>query len=59
MIRFSYQCPYCWEEISAQIDAQNGSDAFIEDCKVCCNPLEFIYEIQAEQLISLDVKIIQ
>jgi len=59
MLSFTYQCPYCWEEINSQIDAQNGSDSFIEDCKVCCNPLEFTYEIQAEQLISIEVNIIQ
>lgn len=59
MIPFSYQCPYCWEKINSQIDARNGSDAFIEDCIVCCNPLEFHYEIEAETLISLEVRIIQ
>lgn len=59
MISFSYQCPYCWEKNDSQIDARSGSDTFIEDCEVCCNPLEFRYEIQDEQLISLEVNIIQ
>lgn len=59
MISFRYQCPYCWEEIDSQIDARNGSDMYVEDCEVCCNPLEFHYVIQGEQLTSLEVKLVQ
>ncbi|MEZ4858530.1 MAG: CPXCG motif-containing cysteine-rich protein [Flavobacteriaceae bacterium] len=34
-----FQCPYCWEEISMLIDA-SVSQTYVEDCEVCCNPIE-------------------
>jgi transcription elongation factor Elf1 len=35
-----FQCPYCWEEISMLLDVSVGSQKYIEDCEVCCNPIE-------------------
>ncbi len=34
------QCPYCGERIEIQIDASAGEQAYIEDCSVCCRPIE-------------------
>lgn len=33
------QCPYCWEEITLQLDASAGSQHYTEDCHVCCQPI--------------------
>lgn len=33
------QCPYCWEEIELDIDASGGSQTYVEDCQVCCQPI--------------------
>lgn len=33
-------CPYCGEPIELQVDASSGSQAYIEDCSVCCRPIE-------------------
>ncbi|WP_046756576.1 CPXCG motif-containing cysteine-rich protein [Kordia jejudonensis] len=35
-----FQCPYCWEEISMLIDTSVRTQKYIEDCEVCCNPIE-------------------
>ena len=35
-----FQCPYCWEEISMLLDVSVSSQQYIEDCEVCCNPIE-------------------
>lgn len=35
-----FQCPYCWEEISIILDASVPNQTYIEDCEVCCNPIE-------------------
>ncbi len=35
-----FQCPYCWEEISMLIDTSVQAQKYIEDCEVCCNPIE-------------------
>ena len=34
------QCPYCGEWIEIQIDVSAGEQAYIEDCSVCCRPIE-------------------
>lgn len=34
------QCPYCGESIGLQIDSSGGEQAYIEDCSVCCRPIE-------------------
>ena len=33
------QCPYCGEPISILIDCSAGSQEYIEDCQVCCRPI--------------------
>jgi len=33
-------CPYCGELISVAVDTSAGEQAYIEDCQVCCRPIE-------------------
>lgn len=33
-------CPYCGEWIELQLDASAGAQAYVEDCSVCCRPIE-------------------
>lgn len=40
MNEYFFQCPYCWEEISMLIDTSVNTQKYIEDCEVCCNPIE-------------------
>ena len=35
-----FQCPYCWEEISMLFDSSIHNQTYIEDCEICCNPIE-------------------
>lgn len=32
-------CPYCGESIELLIDASAGDQSYIEDCQVCCKPI--------------------
>ena len=34
------QCPYCGESIEFAIDTSGGEQAYIEDCQVCCRPID-------------------
>ncbi len=36
-----FQCPYCWERVSVLIDETIVEQSYIEDCEVCCRPIEF------------------
>ncbi len=47
-----FQCPHCWETISVLLDPSVGSQKYIEDCEVCCNPLEMEVRFEAGELIG-------
>ena len=32
-------CPHCWQQISMLLDPAH-SQTYVEDCEVCCNPIE-------------------
>lgn len=54
-----FQCPYCWEEVSILLDTSVSNQTYIEDCEVCCNPLEFSVKFENEQLTSFSVQQIE
>lgn len=33
-------CPYCGEPISVLVDPSVSEQTYIEDCSVCCQPME-------------------
>ena len=33
-------CPYCGEAFETSADASAGSCTYVEDCQVCCQPME-------------------
>ena len=38
-----FTCPHCGERISMLLDLSSGYQRYIEDCEVCCNPIEISY----------------
>ena len=37
----SIDCPYCGEPIVVEIESTDEAQRYIEDCQVCCRPIEF------------------
>ena len=37
----SVYCPYCGEPISVLLNPEDVGLDYIEDCQVCCRPIEF------------------
>ncbi len=33
------ECPYCGERIVLLVDGSAGAQDYIEDCQVCCRPM--------------------
>lgn len=33
-------CPYCGEPFEAELDLSAGGQDYVEDCPVCCRPIE-------------------
>jgi len=58
MEEYFFQCPYCWEEISMLLEPSSTEQQYIEDCEVCCSPIqiEFIFdkELQSFSACSLE-----
>ena len=42
------QCPYCGESFETAVDWSAGSFRYIEDCHVCCQPIELAGDIDDE-----------
>ena len=36
----SVSCPYCGEAFETRVDVSAGSASYIEDCQICCQPIE-------------------
>ena len=51
-----FQCPYCWETISMLIDASVAEQFYIEDCEICCNPLELHVVFKNNTLLQFNIR---
>jgi len=45
-----FTCPYCFEQISMLIDLSEPHQTYIEDCEVCCNPIEVNVEVEKSEI---------
>jgi hypothetical protein len=52
MIEHFFTCLYCWESISMLLDPDMSGEVYVEDCQVCCNPIEIEFSIIDGRLIS-------
>jgi hypothetical protein len=39
------ECPYCGECFETPVDTSGGSSRYVEDCQVCCQPIEFSVDV--------------
>lgn len=39
------ECPYCWESFETRVDLTAGSTGYVEDCQVCCQPIELSIDV--------------
>ncbi len=46
-------CPFCGEPIVVVLDLSAGPQTYVEDCQVCCHPIDMHVEIEDDQLIGL------
>lgn len=40
MYEHYFDCPFCWETISMLLDSSVIKQSYVEDCEVCCNPIQ-------------------
>ena len=49
------ECPYCGESISVLIDCSVPDQHYIEDCQVCCRPINFNVTVSIDDAIYIVV----
>lgn len=51
-----FVCPYCAEEISILVDPGVGEQQYVEDCEVCCRPIELQIVATEEGVETFDAR---
>lgn len=49
-------CPYCGEIITLLLDLSVPEQALIEDCQVCCQPIQLQYGLDNEENVWIEVE---
>jgi hypothetical protein len=56
VVEHSFICPFCGEEISMVLNLSVRRYTYVEDCEVCCNPLEISYTVEDDSLTHFEAK---
>jgi hypothetical protein len=59
MDEYFFQCPYCWEQISMLIETTQIEQSYIEDCEICCNPIQISVITENQEIISFQAENIE
>jgi Cysteine-rich CPXCG len=55
-MEYFFPCPYCGENISMVLDASVPRQTYIEDCEVCCRPIEISYAVEDGAIVEFDAR---
>ena len=58
-IEYAFACPYCDAEISMLLDPSVAAQRYVEDCEVCCNPIEIEYAVEEDEVVAFDARSIE
>ena len=50
-MEYFFTCPYCWERISMLLDPYEEESSYIEDCEVCCRPIEIDFRFEDDKVV--------
>jgi transcription elongation factor Elf1 len=53
-MEYFFACPYCSEEISMVLDTSVARQTYIEDCEVCCRPIEVRYTVEEDEVSDFE-----
>lgn len=48
-------CPYCAESMTLLIDPSAGSQLYVEDCQVCCQPMQVRVQVDFADDVIVEV----
>jgi Cysteine-rich CPXCG len=57
-VEYFFACPYCSEQISMVLDTSVNRQTYIEDCEVCCHPIEVRYMVEDDEVCQFEARAI-
>jgi transcription elongation factor Elf1 len=54
-----FDCPYCGEQISMVVDTSVHRQTYVEDCEVCCNPIEVSCTVEGDAIVAFTAKTLE
>jgi len=51
-----FVCPYCAQGISMLLDLSVDSQSYVEDCEVCCNPIQIAYRVEDNRVTEFSAE---
>ena len=57
-MEYFFTCPYCWQEISMVLDNSVRSQTYVEDCEICCKPIEVYYVVEDEAVVHFEARVL-
>ncbi len=56
LLERTINCAYCTESMSIVIDLSAGGQTYIEDCQICCQPMQIAFDVSDGELLDLRVE---
>jgi hypothetical protein len=56
LLEHAIYCPYCGESQTVLIDTSEEEQTYIEDCQVCCRPIDFIVSVDNQGDVVVEVR---
>jgi hypothetical protein len=47
-------CPWCGEQFALMIDTSQGDHELIEDCTICCRPIQFVIVCEPGEVTEIN-----
>jgi hypothetical protein len=57
LVESEIQCPHCGEFYSTMIDTSQGEHTTIEDCTVCCRPIQLTVACEPGEIFSIETAV--
>ena len=54
---YPFSCPHCGEELSVRLEPNGGrKQRFIQDCEVCCRPIQIAVELKGGEVVDFSAE---
>ena len=58
-MEYFFACPHCWEHISMVLDTSVKDQVYVEDCEVCCHPIEVRYRVKDNAICEFEARAVE